>query len=382
MRTPLAFKNLLHDRRRFALALAGVGFAVLLMAMQLGFQSALFASTVSLIRQLNADLVVTSQAHYTLIIKETFTRHRLYQAASHPAVDQVWPLYLETQRSLWQSHVADVVHPIRVLAFNPAHPIWRGRDVQDLADRLSQTGQVLFDRRSKPEYGPVEVGTTADLAGHEIGVAGLFGLGTDFAYDGNLLTSDLTFRQLFPRQGEVGDGLGAVDLGLVKLRAGSDPDQVRRELDERLPMDVKVQTLAEFEELEFWRRSTPIGYVFRLGAIMGFLVGVIICYQILYSDITEHQAEYATLKAMGYPTPYFVKLVLSEALWLSLLGFVPGVLVSLGCYLWLAGRTGLPLEMTWSLALVVLGLTVAMCGASALLTIRKVLAADPAELFR
>jgi putative ABC transport system permease protein len=212
----------------------------------------------------------------------------------------------------------------------------------------------------------------------------LFSLGTDFAYDGNVVTSDVNFRRLFDVPSSSRGILDRVDLGLVRLESGRSAPEVRDALAARLSGDVKVQTKAEFErqELEFWRASTPIGYVFKLGALMGFLVGVIICYQILYSDIHDHLAEFATLKAMGYTRTYFVGVVIQEALLLSLVGFVPGVGASAVLYAWLADRTGLPLNLTWPLAGLVLGMTVAMCVGSGCLSLRKLLAADPAELFR
>lgn len=388
MKTPLAWKNLTHDRKRFLMAFAGIGFAVLLMCMQLGFRNALFDSTVALIRQLNADLIITSRAQYTLVVRETFTRRRLDQAMTWTggSVESAWPLYFETQRSLWRAHGTADAHLVRVLAFDPSEPVFLSPEVRDQSKRLGLTGQVLFDRKSKDYYGDLRTGATADLAGEEIRVAGHFDLGTDFSYDGNLMMSDRDYQLLFGRPGAAGDGLAAVDLGLLKLAPGNDLETVRDMLTRAFAEmdDVKVQTRKEFEEQElaFWRKSTPIGMVFQVGVAMGFVVGVIICYQILYSDINDHMAEFATLKAMGYPAGYFIKVVLQEAFWLSIFGFLPGVGASWLLYQALAATTGLPLELTWSLAGLVFALTVGMCVVSGCLSMRKVLAADPAELFR
>ena len=164
---------------------------------------------------------------------------------------------------------------------------------------------------------------------------------------------------------------------------GADPQEVKRRLAARLPDDVAVYTKAEMIERErnFWSHSTPIGYIFLLGTVIGFLVGMVICYQIINADIADHMPEFATLKAMGYRNRYFVGFVLMESVYLSLLSFVPGMLVSLGLYEALARSTGLLMILNVPRAASVLLLTLAMCVASGCLAMRKVLAADPAELF-
>jgi putative ABC transport system permease protein len=150
-------------------------------------------------------------------------------------------------------------------------------------------------------------------------------------------------------------------------------------LDDR----VFVLTRQQFRdrEVKFWDDSTPIGIIFTAGKIIGFVVGMVICYQVIYSDISDHMPEFATLKAMGYSAGYFLKLIVSEAVLLSFIGFVPGLIISTGLYSILADLTGLQLQMTVHSVILVLVLTNAMCIASGLLAVRKLLAADPANLF-
>lgn len=381
-RTPLAWKNLTHDVRRLLLALGGIGFAVLLMCMQLSFRDALFDSTVALIRRLNADLVIISQARYTIVVREPFSLRRLYQALACPGVEAARPLYIETQLSLLRKLEAAEGQPIRVLAFDPEQPVLEMPAVAKYAKQLRLPFNVLFDRKSKAEFGAIGPESELELAGTRVRVLDTFELGTDFANDGNLITSALNYRRLFGQPG-LGDVLADVDVGVVKVKPGYDLDEVRRNLAELLPSDVNVLTKPEFESLErrFWATSTPIGYIFTLGTLMGFIVGVVICYQILYTDIADHMPEFATLKAMGYQNRYFIGVVLQEAVLLSLMGFVPGVLVSqLLCWM-VAERTGLLVQVGLSVAIIVLVLSLVMCVVSGCLTMRKVLSADPAELF-
>ena len=114
---------------------------------------------------------------------------------------------------------------------------------------------------------------------------------------------------------------------------------------------------------------------------VGFLIGVAICYQILYTDILDHLPQYATLKAIGYRNRDVVALVMRKALYLGALGFVVGLAVSAGLYEALHDYSGIRMQFTAGRTLVVLLSTIAMCLASAGIAIRKVVEADPAEVF-
>jgi len=382
-RIPLAWKNLTHEPRRLLIAVGGIGFAVVLICMQLGFRNALFDSTIELHRSLNADIVMTSAARYTLSVRETFSRRRLYQAESCSGVAAAYPLYIEMARSVWKNPETGQGHLIRILAFDPAAPVLDLVGIDALASELIKPRTVLADERSKADYGKLATGETSELAGRETKIIGRFRLGTDFANDGNLIMSADNYANYFGYRGQVDKGLGEVDVGLITVKPGASVAQVLEELRRELPEDVRVMTKDQFieQELRFWRDSTPIGFVFGLGTAMGFIVGVVICYQVLYGDIDDHMAEFATLKAMGYRNVYFVGMVLQEALLLSIFGFIPGVLVSGALYKVLEWATGLLLDLTLPRAASVLALTVLMCVVSGCLAMRRLLAADPAELF-
>ena len=384
MRTPLAWKNLTYDLRRLALAVAGVGFAVLLMCMELSFREALFDSTLALIRKLDAQLIITSSAKYTIIVREPFARRRLFQALGCEGVGAADGLEIETQLSLLKNLDTGEDQPIRVLAFDPDDHVLNIEAVERRIDQLRLPDTALFDRKSKSSYGVAPpYDEPLELAGRRIKVVGDFELGTDFANDGNMIVSDLNYHRLFPERDAGEDGMAEVDIGVVKTKAGADVLATRERLRRQLPDDVTIFTKQEFEDQErrFWQTATPIGYIFWLGTMMGFVVGIVICYQILYADIADHMAEFATLKAMGYGNAYFIGLVLQEAVILSLLGFVPGVAFSELLCQCVAGMTGLLARVSQPTLLLVLALSLGMCIASGCLAMRKLMSADPAELF-
>ena len=193
-----------------------------------------------------------------------------------------------------------------------------------------------------------------------------------------LITSDLNFRRIFSSR-----SASKIELGLVNLDPGADPATVREAIVSGIPGDVLVLTRDEFiqHEVDYWSNSTPIGYVFGLGVAMGLAVGLIVVYQILFSDVQDHLREYATMKAMGYSNFFLSRLVLAEAFILAVLGFIPGYGVSLLVYTQAREATNLPVIMTHERAALVLALTIGMCAVSALLAMRKLRSADPAEVF-
>jgi len=160
-------------------------------------------------------------------------------------------------------------------------------------------------------------------------------------------------------------------------------DALAKKIEALAPREVTVLRTDKLlqAEKEFWAGTTPIGKIFLIGTIMGLVVGAIICYQIQFTDISEHMPEFATLKAMGYGPMYFWSVVLWQSFYLACLGFLPGIAVSYGLYWLLSESSGLIMAMTFLRIALVWGLTLVMCVASGVLAIRKLFGADPASLF-
>jgi putative ABC transport system permease protein len=313
---------------------------------------------------------------------ESFSRRRLYQVLAAEEVESVAPIYVS--QAYWKNPWEHNARSILVLGIDPTRRVFVLPDVTRQLDLLPLEDAVLFDARSRPEFGPVaarfaETGpVAAEVNDRRITVAGLFRLGTSFGIDGSLVASDVNFRRIFPDR-----PVGHIELGLIHLRTGTDAGRTSERLEAFVEGDVRILTREEWIDREgrYWASTTPIGFVFGFGAIMGLVVGGVIVYQILFADVSQHLAEYATLKAMGYSNAFLSRVVLGEAAILTVLGFVPGLLASVVLYRITSTATRLPLEMTAGRGVLVLLLTGAMCGAAALVALRKVRAADPAEVF-
>ena len=380
---PVGWRQLKHNRLRLLAAVAGITFAAVLMLVQLGFRAALFDSGIRWHKAWDYDIAILSPKSEYLLELHDIPRVRIFQAGGVAGVRAVTPVY--TKQARWRNpEKPKIVWPIFVAAFDPADEGFGQIITPAQQEALRLDDYYVFDRLSRPEYGPiVAMLNTADTAtlemnGRRIRIGGLFEVGNSFGINGALITSDLNFLRLFPDRKHA-----AVSLGLVQTEAGAVAEDVRDAIVAALPPDVTVVTREQFQAMEiaYWDSSTPIGYVLNLGVVMGLVVGAIIVYQILFSDVQDHLKEYATLKAMGYTNRYLSGVVLQEAAILAVAGFIPAIALSLVVFKVSAAATNLPLELTLDKAGMVLGLTLVMCVIAGVLAMRKVRSADPADVF-
>jgi len=379
----LGLRQLVHQPMRLLSAILGITFAVILVFVQLEFREAIYQSAVRYHNAMDYDLVMLSPKTDYLIAARQFPRTRLFQAGGVAGVESVAPVYLD--RGSWRNPVQrSTTRTIFMVGLDPED---RGFDrllTPGQRERIKLRDHLVFDRMGRPEYGPV-VETLADegsvetaINDREIVIDSLYAVGTSFGLDGGVVSSDLNFLRVFPDR-----KFSAIDLGLIHLRADADPKKVQAELRGNLPNDVLVMTPEEFraKEIRYWNKTTPVGYLFAFGAVIGLVVGLIIVYQILFADVQDHLQEYATLKAIGYGHGYLQGVVLQEAITLAVCGFLPGAAISAFVFSRAVEATRLPLEMTQENALNVFVMTLLMCCASGIFALRKLGSADPAEVF-
>lgn len=382
-RIPLAWRQLSREKARMLVAIAGIGFADVLMFLQMGFRSALFNGAVQFHESLQGEIVLVSSRYKSLVSLDQFSERRLYQVLGYSGVQSVSSIYLDFAK--WKNPDTKDTWDIFAIGINPDEQVVNLPGVQEHLHTLKEPDVVLFDRGSRAEFGPIaqkfqpETPVTTEVQNRQISVVGLFKLGTSFGVNGNIITSDLNFFRLFGQKRQ----RRLIDVGLIKLKLGVDVDQVVATLQAGLDNDVKVLTKQAFidQEKSYWNTSTPVGYVFDLGALIGFIVGAVIVYQILYSDVSDHLSEYATLKAIGFRDRYLLMVVFQEAIILAAMGFVPGLAISIGFYHVTRQATLLPMIMTLGRAGFVLVLTMMMCAISAATAVRKLQSADPADVF-
>ena len=381
-RTPLAWRQATHRPMRLAAAIAGVSFANVLVFFQMGLSGGLYDSQKRPIQQLNGELVMVSGRYLYLGEQLSFPRARLTQALGVQGVRNVAPLYLGI--SEWLNQQTHQQKQALLFAIAPENPALKLPELANQAVLLQRSDSLLFDTRSKHNAGPVVAMVKqqgyydTELQGVRARVVGLFTMGLTFAADINLITSASNFKNVFPNQ-----NADDIQMGVIQLEPGVDPKRVKTTLESFLDPSVKVLTIDELAatEVNYWRRNSSFGLIFGLGVLVGLVVGGIIVYQILYSDVSDHLSEYATLKAMGYDDTFVVNIILQESLILAVLAFAPSLVLSLGLYGFLARATSLMVVMTTGRAVLVFGFTLVMCSVSGWLATGKLRRLDPAEIF-
>ena len=381
-RTPVAWLQVSYNPLKLAIGVAGVGFSNLLMFFQLGLLDSIYNSQRKPIELLRGDLVLVSAGYSNMGSLQMFDRSRLYQALGVAGVAGVSPLHIG--RGTWITPATRKSFDIFVYGVNLSRPSLAFPELEANLSRLQPLRNALFDRNSKDQYGPIKAElarqpfVTVEVNKKQLRIVDTFALGSTFAADGNLIVSDNTFYFLVPEKNP-----NKIEMGLIQLQPGADPLAVQRALQPLMRKDVKVLTRSELSELElnYWKHSSSVGFIFSLGVLVGFVVGSIIVYQILFSDVMNSLPQYATLKAMGYTDSYVISIVIQQSAILAVVGFIPGLLSSIGLYWLLASITKLSVFMTTSRALQVLLLTFVMCVGSGALATRKLVQLDPADVF-
>lgn len=378
----LAWRQLVHDRTKLIAAICGVLFATVLVFMQMGFKDALYASAASAPMKMAGDLFLLHKQTEAMWRPVRFTRTELMRTLAHPQVVEAYPLYMSLAQ--FKNPATQTKRTLMVYGYDPEAGILDVPEIKAQQELLRLKDTVLFDEASRPEFGPLrqllaDGKDSTEINDYKVKIKGLFRLGASFAADGNIVTSELNFLRIFPFR-----NASDIDLGIIRLTPGANVKAVQTSLlKERLNQNMNLFTydeLVRFEQL-YWENMTPIGFIFGFGTIMGLVVGMVIVYQILFTDITNHLNEFATLKAMGYKHSYFIKVVFASAFYLAVLGFIPGYLLSIGLYKIAEGAIFIPMPMTSGKVLMVFIFILSMCATAGMLAMRKLKAANPADMF-
>jgi len=379
---PLAWRNLVSNKLRLARSVAGIGFAVLLMLVQLGFERGFFDASLGMVRELDGDLFVMRASKYRFGGEDPFAPRALQPARDVAGVASVAPLYASWQRFFWKDPNGDKSYLVQAFGFDPDRPVFLMPAIRARSERLKEADAVIVDRRSRRFLGMGGGARETEINGRPVRIVGSYALGPDFMSNGTVMMSERSFAALL-----TGDPANAaqapIEFGVVKLRPGADIDAVQQALRAALPGELRVLSKPELVAFEraFQADLSSAGPIFWMGTIVGFIVGMLISYQIIYSDLSDQLPQYATLKGMGYRSLYLVRVVFEQAGFTAIAAYVPAWLLCLAVYRVIGELALMPLQMTLQQTLISFGLTLGMCLLSAALAIRRVIAVDPAEVF-
>lgn len=389
MRINLALLNILHSPRKTALSVAGIGIAILLIFMQLGFRGAVESTATNIYEKLDFDILLRSPDYLHFVDSGKFNVRFLEDAGGISGVDSVNQLNVAIAN--WRNPTKGTTRGMMVLGVEPTFSPFKVKDVDEHFLQLETEQEVLVDRQSHVEFGPADgrrfsdqdISRDSELGGKRVKIVETFSMGAGLAANGAAIVSDNGFQRIFPHLSK-----DKVSFGLLKLKPGQSPDEVVTQLNERyrsLGGEVGVQVLTRDQvielELDRWLGETPIGFIFTLGVLIAIIVGAAIVYMVLGNDVANRLHEYATMRAMGYSNQYLGFTVLKQAGYLALFSFVPAFILALMLYSLTGMLANLSMEMNLQRILFVLAMTLVMCGFSGVLAMNKLWKAEPAELF-
>jgi putative ABC transport system permease protein len=373
----LAWRILTHEKGRSGLAISGILVAILLMFLQLGIYSSVPKGGLLFYDAMRFDLMLASSNYVFQAQSSSFPRRRLYQALSVPEVAEAIPVYHNSGR--WLNDDSRLIRDVFMIGIRPGDAVFRRPELFGQLDAiLRQPDTVLIDTLSRPEFGRLAFGRRIEIEERSVRIGGTYSLGIGFVGLGVAIASDINFLRIFPTT-----SLANINLGLITLRPEADPDSVARRLRQIMLADTQVFTRKELTESEssHWLTRTSTGLIFGFGVIVAVIVGLVILNQTLATQINRQLPQYATLKAMGYTNRYLAGVVVSLAVMITSISYVPAALLSVLIYWSVRSATKLPIEMTTGRLLGVLATVWAMSAASALLATRALRRADPVELF-
>src|SRR5271155_617647 len=372
----VAWRILTDQKGRTALASGGSFIAILLVFIELGFFVAVPQGGLLIYEHMRFDLLLCSNQYRFQGQSGQFPRARLAAAMTIPEVAQASPFYLGGGK--WQDVNGGLRVDVSVIGLDPRAGVFAVPDIERQSAVLEHPDTVLVDGATRSLFGPLQVGRVIDIAGRRMTIGGVYKLGTGFLGLGIAIASEANFFQMFPARPP-----DAVNLGLVNLKPGADPDRAAQAMRTILPADTQVFTRPELvaHEVAYWTTRTATGMIFGSGLLISFVVGIMVLYQTLATQITRQLPQFATLKAIGYSDRYLDAIVLIESFLITAVAFVPALGAALGVYALVRSETLLPLALTAPQLGTVFAITLVMAAASAFLSLGGLRRADPAEVF-
>jgi putative ABC transport system permease protein len=376
MKVPLAWRILTYDKRRTALALIGIFMAILLVFVQLGLFYAVPRGGLLLYDNMRFDLLLTSDQYEYQAQPGVFPLSQLERVRNSPDVAEATPIYFGIAK--WKSGEGDLWPDVFMIGFDPASHIFIPDSISGQSAMLDQVDTVLVDSSTRPMFGPLGTGRLVEIDDRKVTIGGQYVLGTGFMGFGVALTSTANFARLFPQRGSA-----IVNLGAIRLKAGVDPGRAAGDLQKLAGSGARIFTRQELaaHETAYWTTRTSVGIIFGSGLLISLVVGVMIVYQIVSTQVGQQLPQFATLKAIGYRDRSLAATVSAMSLLIVIAGFIPALAAASGLYSVIRQETVLPVMMSEMRLLAVFAAALGMALISALLSVRVLRHADPADVF-
>jgi putative ABC transport system permease protein len=382
----IARKTLFHDLIPFLVAQAGVVFSVSLMSIQIGLFYGFTRSTSTIIDRSTAEVWVVSSKFQQLDFTLPIPYSRLAQAQKVAGVDRAEAFIF--QEVVWQQSKHPIA-PVTIIGFEQPSQLF-GIQSSGPITSLSQSYMAVINRSDASFLNIDRLGNTAKIGTVRVKISG-FTQGIR-----SMVSSPFLFTSLESGAALINAAMRAtveqkpakltpkadVTAILIRAKPGQNLALLKQRLAVALP-DTSVYTKVELSDKtrNYWLNNTGVTFILGMGAAVAIAVGTVIVSQILYTSVVRHLGEFATLKAMGASNKVLYQIILEQALWMGLLGYIPGVALCMVLGSWTMQAQAVLILITPGSAIGIFGITLLMCAGSAVIAIQKVMDLDPALVF-
>jgi len=375
----LAWKMLTGDRGKFLGTVLGVAFGCLLISQQ----SSIF---INILRRTASQIIDVPDADLWIIDPQTIS------------IDELWPLGDNAVLSVRGVEGIDWAVPFykgMVTVRQPSgyfrQAILMGLDDATLVGapreivlgslaNLREPDSVLLDEagyRYLFPGEPVELGRTLEINDHRAVVAGICHASPPFQSLPVMYTRLSLAKDYAPPQRRT------VPIVLAKPLPGVTPAELARRIEERTGLMSLTTHEFAWKTVGFYLKSTGIPINFGITIALGFIVGTAIAGQTFYLFTLENLKQFGNLKAMGVTNAGVLGMVLLQAAIVGVLGFCLGIGMSAAFF---EATRDLPhmagFYMPWQVVVLSAVAVVAIVTLASLMSARRVLILEPAEVFR
>ena len=375
----IAWRNLSHDRVRFAVTIIGIAFSTLLMGIQLGMLINFMHTTSNLVDHSGADLWIAAHGVKTVDLATPLEERRRFQAMATDGVGVAEPYLIGF--GFWKKPdgVRETVIIVGVEPDSTMGQPWDTLDGINVRDALLTPDGVIVDRLYAKKLGVTQIGDTFEINDRRVRVVGYTSGIRTFTQSPYVFTSLRKARSI---ASNLPHSEKAITYVPIRLAPGASLEDTRGKLAARMP-DVDVMSGPEFSNRSraYWLFSTGAGITVISSAILALFVGVVIAAQTLYASTMDRLPEYATLRAMGGNRFYLYAIVIKQALIGGAIGYVLGMAFVL--FMVWGGReaSAAPEAPLW-LVLAIGAVMEVMCVLASMISLNKVTSINPAEVFR
>ena len=369
----LAFRNLVHDRARFALTLIAISISIMLVGAQMGLMLGFGRMISGVLDHAKVDLWIVPVGTTAFDDPALIDISERYSALAIAGVESISPLIVGFAE--WRRAEGGSVSVIVLGSDTNSEALRPWSIVSGAPTQLREAEAVSIDQAYALDLGISTIGDLATIEGKPARVGAITTGIRSFT------TSPYVFTSLEQARAYLSVPAAKTTYLAVKLSRGVDIQAVQSRIAARLKR-AEVLTTAEFRarNVDRWMFSTGAGALLLSGIVLALSIGSFIVAQTLYASINEHLKEFATLRALGSSKGFLRSVIFCQA-GLSAIFSAGMAAIGIAMLIFATAGSALPIILTPAIAELLLALSLGMSIVAAALTVTKVSRVQPAAVF-